>query len=665
MGPVVVTCDGCGVRIRIRKPETALDRPCPRCSTPLADAVARAVESETAPPREETAVSLGINFELPTEPGRKSAPTSKPAATASGSGMPLLVACALVFVLSAAAIGYWLGAADVARSTASSEPNPAAPLNLEPPLATSAVPLAQSESPATDVPVSTSPPLDAPAADPAAPAAGDSNVSATEPMPSSATVAALKPLPTGDAATVVPPPIPTPEPPPPPAPTGAALASTARPVSPVPTPPMPAPDPIPGVAQDVKRVRIRTKAGATVVARVHGHADGKTSVLLPNGEIGFTTGTAETDEPFRPATRDELRQELTSAGPFANSQVLESEHYLVLYQSSTPFAEASIKLLESLYKNLTEAFKKREFPIHEAEFPLVAIIFRTEKEFRAHQQVDPDVQAYYEILSNRIYLYEKSDHDQQSPEVAALRKPQTVAHEGTHQILQNIGIHPRLAPWPIWLVEGFAEYCSPPTMTRRGASWGGLGQVNALHMVTIHDLDDPASLAVNGQGRPPLGRDRRKPLVEYLVTRSNLTPTDYALSWALTHYLAMKRGNEFLSFIQEMSQLPPLEERTPEQHLASFRAAFGDDLVKLDKTIAGYLSKLKYEPLPYYAVVFEQPIPGNQIRRATIVSQSPSMISQWLSQVSDANGGESSWRAFPHPTRARAQLAAEEWIRSH
>src|SRR5262249_2029540 len=158
----------------------------------------------------------------------------------------------------------------------------------------------------------------------------------------------------------------------------------------------------------------------TVVARVHGQADGKVSVLLPNGEIGFTSGMAETDEPFRPATKEQIRQQLTRSSPFADYQVLESEHYLVLYQSSAPFAEASIKRLENLYKNLSEAFRKRDLPIHDAEFPLVAIIFQTEAQFRAHQQVDADVQAYYEILSNRIYLYETSEHDQQSPEVAAL-----------------------------------------------------------------------------------------------------------------------------------------------------------------------------------------------------------------------------------------------------
>src|SRR5262249_50386195 len=163
---------------------------------------------------------------------------------------------------------------------------------------------------------------------------------------------------------------------------------------------------------------------------------------------------------------------------------------------------------------------------------LVAVIFRTERDFRAHKKVDRDVQAYYEIFTNRIYFYQDSERDQQAPEVAALRKPQTVAHEGTHQILQNIGVQPRLGAWPLWLVEGLAEYCAAPTTTKRGVGWRGLGIVNPLHMATIRDLEDPLSLQVNGPNRPRIGRDPGMPLVEYLVTRTQLTPTDYALAWA-------------------------------------------------------------------------------------------------------------------------------------
>jgi len=414
-----------------------------------------------------------------------------------------------------------------------------------------------------------------------------------------------------------------------------------------------------------KRLRIRTEDGSVVIAKLHGTCDDKISVLLPDGRIGFSSGLVETDDPFQPLTADQVREALVRDPAFADFQVRQSAHYIVLFQSTPAFAEESLRLLESLYKNLNEVLRKRGFPVHEPEFPLVAIIFRTERDFRAHKRVDPDIQAYYEPLTNRIVFYQKGEHDHDSPEVAALRKPQTVAHEGTHQILQNIGIQPRLSAWPLWLVEGLAEYCSPPMITRKGtAAWGGLGLVNPFHMATIHDLSDPLPMQVKGMNRPRVGRDPKTPLVEYLVTRKDLNATDYALSWALTHYLAMKRSNDFLAFLKTMSQIPPLEERSPEDHLASFRAAFGTDLSKMDKAVASHLSKLRYDPLPYFAVMFEQPTPGGLVRRAAMVSQSPSVIRQWLESVSLPQGGPTSWELIPHPTKARAQFTAEQWIRS-
>jgi hypothetical protein len=411
---------------------------------------------------------------------------------------------------------------------------------------------------------------------------------------------------------------------------------------------------------------VQTESGRVVAARVHGRIGDQVSVLLPDGQLGYPRKLVYTDEPFRPATMDEMAQELL-AGPFNGFQVVRSAHYLALYQSTRTFAEASLKLLEELYEGLTKALSQRDIPVHEPEFPLVAIIFRTEREFRAHNRVDPEVQAYYEIFTNRIYFYQHSQRDEQAPEIAALRKPQTVAHEGTHQILQNVGVHPRLSAWPIWLVEGLAEYCSSPAVTTKKGTvaWKGLGVVNSLHMATIRDLEDPQGPQVMGTNRPRIGRDPRTAMVEYLVTRTELTPTDYALAWALTHYLALKRGPEFVAFLKTMSQLPPMKPVTPAEHLAAFRAAFGNDLPQMDRTIGHYLSKLKgYDFLPYYAVMFEQRVGAGMIKRAAIVSQSTSMIRQWLETVSVVDGAPPSWKAVPHPTRSRALLSAEQWMRS-
>ena len=420
-----------------------------------------------------------------------------------------------------------------------------------------------------------------------------------------------------------------------------------------------------------RRFKILDESRRPVVARLHGQYDGKTVLILPDGQLGLPTMLVPTTEPFQPLTSDELLPRLQE-GPLGQFQVLKTQHYLIFYRSTLAFAEASGRLLEDLYKRLLDAFRKHEMDVHDTEFPLVAVIYRTEREFRLSRPVDPEIQAFYEIFTNRIHFYESSERDQQAPEVAALRKPQTVAHEGTHQILQNIGVHPRLSAWPIWLVEGLAEYCATPASSRKQRPmWDGLGMINGLHMATIRELEDPVSIAIHGQNAQgkALLREPGQPLVESLVRKEQLTPTEYALAWAMTHYLAFKRGDDFIAYLKIMSEIPPLEPRTPEEHLAEFRKAFGQDLAKVDKAIDAYLRKLakqkSFDPMPYYAVMFEQSLPAGFLRRAGMVSQSPQMIQQWIQEISNPQGGQINWQALPHGTRARALVAVEGWMQGY
>ncbi len=445
--------------------------------------------------------------------------------------------------------------------------------------------------------------------------------------------------------------------------------SSTKPAKPVPatpsksaqTPPKPEPLP-PTPASDAKRIMVRDRRGHVVVTRVHGTGKGdQVAVLLPDGSIGWPDGLTYTEKPFVPATKAEMKAALQSE--FNDFQTIDTKHYIVAFQGTRPFAQNSAQMLENLYAKVSDVLNKRGVPVHEAEFPLVAVIFHTEDDFRRHKRVAPDVQAYYDILSNRIFLYEKSKRDQMAPEVSALEKPQTVAHEGTHQVLQNIGVHPRLANWPLWLVEGLAEYCATPKIAKSGVPvWDGLGQPNLLHLATIRDLSDPLAVMVRGNGAARIERDLSKTLVEYLVTRSELTPTDYALAWALTYHLARTRSDEFLDFVREMSALKPLEERTPDQHLKSFRAAFGENLVKIEAAVSKDLRKLRQiDALPYYAVFFEQQLGGSFIRRA-MVSQSPSVIRQWIENSTAPAGGIPHWQISEHPSRARATLAVDQWV---
>lgn len=156
------------------------------------------------------------------------------------------------------------------------------------------------------------------------------------------------------------------------------------------------------------------------------------------------------------------------------------------------------------------------------------------------------------------------------------------------------------------------------------------------------------------------------PLVEYLVTKEELSPTDYALAWALTHYLAQKKVSGFIEYLKQMSTMPPFQKRTRAQHLTTFRAAFGRDLNRLDREVrghVGHLGKLKSNnPLPFYAVLFEQQFANGSVNREAIVSQSPSMIRQWLETITSPEGEPPIWEPIPHPNRTPAVALAEEWV---
>ena len=240
-----------------------------------------------------------------------------------------------------------------------------------------------------------------------------------------------------------------------------------------------------------------------------------------------------------------------------------------------------------------------------------------------------------------------------------------------HQILGNIGVQPRLGDWPLWLSEGFAEYCATPTRTKKGMAWDRLGETNALHMATLRELDDPLSNATPdeaGSWRHPAGPPALID-VESLVTKTRLTPTDYAQSWALTHYLAGQESSpRFLRYLKSMSRTPT-ERRTPEQHLAEFRKFFGEDLTKLDKKAEENIRKLSrkgnFIELPFYAVIFEQALGGGMVRRGAMVSQSPQVIQNWVEKFTSPQGGIPNWQAFPFRSRALALLAVEEWMRAN
>jgi hypothetical protein len=66
----------------------------------------------------------------------------------------------------------------------------------------------------------------------------------------------------------------------------------------------------------------------------------------------------------------------------------------------------------------------------------------------------------------------------------------------------------------------------------------------------------------------------------------------YAEAWALSHFLIRTHKREYVGYLTKIAGKPRLVWETPEERLAEFRQAFGDDLQKLDHELLRYLQRL-------------------------------------------------------------------------
>ena len=224
-------------------------------------------------------------------------------------------------------------------------------------------------------------------------------------------------------------------------------------------------------------------------------------------------------------------------------------------------------------------------------FPLVILAFATEDEYQEFRRMPRGVVAYYDTLSNQVALYEQSKLSDHAPEIAIKNAISTIAHEGAHQVLHNIGVQQRLSRWPLWLSEGVAEFFAP-TSVDRGARWQGLGATNQLRM---HEIDS------DWKQRKPSGNGQK---LRELVSANELSSLQYAYSWGLIHMLSKRRQKELFACVRKCSErrpldgLPSIEPDDSGKPISSpeetFTTHFGDDFSGLEREMIRHLRSLNY-----------------------------------------------------------------------
>jgi hypothetical protein len=404
--------------------------------------------------------------------------------------------------------------------------------------------------------------------------------------------------------------------------------------------------------------------GKPVVGRIHVRIGTAAVILMPDGQlVSRREGQfSPTDRKFTPLDKDKLTARL--AAEFPGFKTKSTNHYLYVYNSSDEFQFGTSRILESMLPGVKGWAEGCKINVSNPELPLVAVMFRTEAEFQRYRRMPGGVVAYYDPLTNRIFMYEQSRLAQVRPDLALGQAISTIAHEGVHQILHNIGVQQRLSVWPMWLSEGLAEFFAP-TSVGANLRWKGAGQVNDVRMFELEQY-------VRGNS----AKKATGELVEHTILAGRLSSTGYASAWALVHYLAKAKRPDLLLLVREASRIGPLEGATEVSSLGVVRAnrdqfarQLGDNFLDLENKLIAHLKRQPYtDPFldaPHFVATFLSTAGRRPQKNASTFHSLPN-AAKWLADLreqlptADRQSSQASVRQFPNRPQAEAYL--RQWL---
>ncbi|MCM2373812.1 DUF1570 domain-containing protein [Aporhodopirellula aestuarii] len=390
-------------------------------------------------------------------------------------------------------------------------------------------------------------------------------------------------------------------------------------------------------------ILVRDEEGEEIVCRLHVSIGDTHVVMLPDGRLKSfpIEETRATEKPFVPMDMDSIEAKLLKDPKLAGFKTIRSRRFLYLYNSSELFIRSSRTILESMYPAVRKYFERSGIDVHEPELPLVVIAFATDDQFQEYRRMPKGVVAYYDAETNAAFIYERSDLSDHAPEIAVKNAISTIAHEGAHQILHNIGVQQRLSRWPLWLSEGLAEFYAP-TSVQKGIRWSGLGSANQLRMMEI---------SRDWEANQPRGTGKT---IQRITSSDELDSLDYAYAWGLIHMLSRRHQKELFACVLDCSRLRPLEgiEQISDQVASPsevFTKHFGEDYPDIEQEMTKHLMGLNYvDPIKnqtHYLVIY-----GGTVA----LTSSPEAVKE----MQRRSGGRSQVRTFPNRLMAEKAMAA-------
>jgi hypothetical protein len=388
---------------------------------------------------------------------------------------------------------------------------------------------------------------------------------------------------------------------------------------------------------------LKLATGASQVVRLHCALDPYAMVMLPDGDLKIIERTKiqPTTDPFSAASAEEMQASLKAAG-LAKYKVEKGQFYFYVYDCSDAFFMHARSILETMLPGVVGSLKSWGLKVERPDVPMVVVIMRNRAAYDTFCPMPKEVPAYYDVMTNRVVMYEDQQLCDAAPEFAAKQAAYIIAHEGVHQLLANIGIQRRLSNWSPWICEGLAEYYCPlkvnSSVVRKGNAelpsrtlkWTKAGMVNDLRMHSLLKMNA-------GSGS----------VLKKLVEAEEIDADGYALAWGLVHYLASKKAEAFHAYMAELSQYEPLDAATTPvagQPDALFVKHFGSDFEALEREIQAYLTSKgmqadyvdPIENQTHYIVKSVQKT-GRSFAIRLVVTTSPAAAKKWKEEEEALN----------------------------
>lgn len=176
-----------------------------------------------------------------------------------------------------------------------------------------------------------------------------------------------------------------------------------------------------------------------------------------------------------------------------------------------------------------------------------------------------------------------------------------IQHEAAHQLLFNLGVHPRGAANPSWLTEGLACQFEVPQI--------GPGKVlTGVNQVRLGDFRQALGAAAASQSvaadavRQAEADGKYVSLKALILQRGVFSGSGdqqayrYAQAWALVHYLDRAAHDGFVTYVRRLSSRQSGRSVEPPHEIAAFTASFGEPDAAFEQAWIKYMLNLRYDP---------------------------------------------------------------------